>query len=284
MMSISSAFRITNEQHRYGGDYNYQGTMTGTLTAAVNDGLNIIQTCLGSMKSYNRSKISVDDAKSAVMLINQHDLSLYTHTPFILNLASSDNRSKVVNSLNSELHEGSKVGLSSVVHIGAKGTIGDVHATLTQVQCGTRRNGRMRFPLLLENSAGEGTKLGKNIDELRKLFEPFEAKAGIGLCFDTCHAFAANMTDFSTLEVFDEIDAAIGLDRLQLIHLNDSMTECGSCKDRHEALGRGYIWTEKLEALDTLMNFCHEKQIDTCMETHNVLGDLALLRKRRLMC
>jgi deoxyribonuclease-4 len=280
--------RIVNPDRRFGSDFPLLSSVTDTCKAAVQNGLTTVQTYLGNPLDYKRLTINDQDAKTALAYIKEKDLSFYTHTPLKHNLAGQ-NTFAVVASLNSELKEIRKVEGSSVVHIGAKGSISDVIQSLRRVSFGNRRNNhRMRYPLLLENAAGEGTRLGSTIDELRKLFEPFDLTEGLGLCFDTAHAFAAGITNFQTMEIFDEIDAAIGIDRLQLLHLNDSKIPFGGKSDRHQSLGYGYIWPtllleesiEKKESLDDLVKFCTEKKIDMCLETPQPSQDLLFLQKR----
>jgi deoxyribonuclease-4 len=273
-------FRIVNPNRRFGSDFPLLSTITETCKVAVENSLTTIQTYLGDYLSYERLKIDDNDAKIALQYIKEKDLSFYTHTPLKHNLAGS-NTYTVINSLNSELKEIAKIEGSSVVHIGAKGTIYDVIRSLRKVKVGPKRNNhRMRYPLLLENAAGEGTKLGSSIDDLRKLFEPFEANEGLGLCFDTAHAFAAGLTDWQSVDIFDQIDNAIGIDRLQLIHLNDSKIPFGGKSDRHQSIGKGYIWSEKKEGLDELVKYCTDKKIDMCLETPTTGEDLMFLQTR----
>ncbi len=96
----------------------------------------------------------------------------------------------------------------------------------------------------LETTAGQGTALGRSFDEIAAIIDLVEAKERVGVCFDTCHAFAAGYdlrSEDTTVEVFDEFDRVIGLDKLRVLHLNDSKQPFASNKDRHEHIGRGEI-------------------------------------------
>ena len=96
----------------------------------------------------------------------------------------------------------------------------------------------------LETTAGQGTTLGRTFEELAEIIDKTEAKARVGVCLDTCHIFAAGYdirTEESTVAVFDEFDRVIGLDKLHVLHLNDSKQPFASNKDRHEHLGKGEI-------------------------------------------
>ncbi|MDD5764776.1 MAG: deoxyribonuclease IV [Candidatus Marinimicrobia bacterium] len=101
--------------------------------------------------------------------------------------------------------------------------------------------------LLLEITAGQGTNVGNTFEELRKIIEYSVHPERLGVCFDTCHAFAAGY-DLSATEKYHEtfarFDDIIGLDRLKCFHLNDSKKPLGSRIDRHANLGEGLMGWE----------------------------------------
>jgi len=101
-----------------------------------------------------------------------------------------------------------------------------------------------RVIVLLETTAGQGTGLGYRFGHLAQIIELAMAGHRLGVCFDTCHALAAGY-EIRTLEgyeeTFQQFDRMIGLDRLQVFHLNDSKRDLGSRVDRHEHIGEGYV-------------------------------------------
>jgi deoxyribonuclease IV len=104
----------------------------------------------------------------------------------------------------------------------------------------------------LETTAGQGTTLGRSFEELAEIVDKTEAKHRVGVCFDTCHAFAAGYdlrTEESTVSVVDELDRVIGLDRLHVLHLNDSKQPFASNRDRHEHIGKGEIGLSAFTAI-----------------------------------
>ena len=104
----------------------------------------------------------------------------------------------------------------------------------------------------LETTAGQGTTLGRSFEELAAIIDLVEDKARVGVCFDTCHTFAAGYdlrTEEDTLGVIDEFDRVVGLHRLHVLHLNDSKQPFGSFKDRHEQIGQGEIGFDAFRAL-----------------------------------
>jgi deoxyribonuclease-4 len=98
--------------------------------------------------------------------------------------------------------------------------------------------------LLMENSAGTGGTIGRSIDELATLFERLDRHPRLGVCLDSCHLFAsgADVTDEGVLDsVLEEVDDRIGLDRVRLLHVNDSKAPLGSNRDRHDNIGDGLM-------------------------------------------
>lgn len=86
--------------------------------------------------------------------------------------------------------------------------------------------------------------MGGTFEDIRQIIDGIDQRGRIGICFDTCHGFAAGY-DVRTLEQLEmmlrQLDAAIGLDRLKVVHLNDSKGKLGSHIDRHEHIGLGHI-------------------------------------------
>jgi len=100
---------------------------------------------------------------------------------------------------------------------------------------------------VIENTAGQGTNVGHKFEQIRYIIDLVEDKTRVGVCFDTCHAYAAgydirNVESFeTTFRLFDEI---IGIDFLKGLHINDSKKELASRVDRHENLGKGFLGEE----------------------------------------
>lgn len=98
--------------------------------------------------------------------------------------------------------------------------------------------------ILIETTAGQGTGLGADFSEISYILENSTHSNRLGVCFDTCHVFAAGYdirTPETYEETFSEFDRIIGIDRLKFFHLNDSKNDLGSRVDRHEHIGKGFI-------------------------------------------
>lgn len=98
--------------------------------------------------------------------------------------------------------------------------------------------------LLMENSAGAGGTIGRSVEELATIFQRLDRHPRLGICLDSCHLYVSgtDVTDPAALDAcLDEVDAAIGLDRLRALHVNDSATPLGSNRDRHANIGEGLL-------------------------------------------
>jgi deoxyribonuclease-4 len=140
--------------------------------------------------------------------------------------------------------------------------------------------------ILVENTAGQGTCLGHRFEHLATILKSVAQPRRLGVCFDTCHAFAAGYPLFpaeeynATLKLFDEV---VGLRRLKLFHLNDSMKPLGSRVDRHEHIGKGQLGLEPFRLLVNDRRFRNHpmiletpKESDDCDDMDSV--NLATLR------
>ena len=136
--------------------------------------------------------------------------------------------------------------------MGNRGSLSEDEALVTRVVKGINASLHTvnnRVMILLENTAGQGTEIGFNFIQLKKMFSGVEDKGRIGICLDTAHAFAAGY-DFSSKKGLDgslsEFDRLIGLQHLHLLHLNDAKSPLGSRADRHWHIGEGLYRLKRL--------------------------------------
>jgi len=215
------------------------------------------------------------------------------HSSYLLNLASpkDDLWYRSIDTLIIELKRCDALGVRwLVLHPGAHvGTgekagltrmaqaLGDVHSATPDLRAG----------ILLETTAGQGTRLGHRFEQLAWLLEHTVEGERLGICLDTCHAFAAGYelrTPEGYAATIEAFDRTIGLRRLKAVHLNDSKGELGSRKDRHEHIGQGHIG---LAGFRQLLNDPRMERLPGLLETpksddlHEDRQNLTILRSLR---
>ena len=210
---------------------------------------------------------------------------ILAHAPYTLNAASADPgiREFAKNTMADDLvrmeytpgncynfHPGSHVGQG--VETGITYICEMLNAILEPKQQTT---------VLLETMAGKGSEIGAKFEELREILDRVELKDHMGVCLDTCHIWDGGYDVVNHLdEVLTEFDNIIGLDKLKAVHLNDSLNEMGSHKDRHARIGEGKIG---LDALVRVINHPVLKNLPFYLETPNELDgyqqEIALLRE-----
>ncbi len=225
-----------------------------------------------------------------------HQTETYIHAPYYINLASSKNSVRYASSavIREELERGSILDTKYVMaHLGSARDVGEAQG-LKYVVDGLRQAladymGSTQF--LIEISAGAGMVIGDRFEEVAEIIKQVEKgsrklKNTLGVCFDTCHAFASGYDlriAVAVKKTLVEFDRLIGLERLKLIHCNDSKFGLGEHKDRHEHLGKGKIG---LGGFKALVQDKRLKPVNFIIETpKDEVGDdprnLAILKKFR---
>jgi deoxyribonuclease-4 len=173
---------------------------------------------------------------------------IVVHTPYLLNLATADKalHRQSVQALALDIKRAEQLGARYVVtHLGSARERGK--------DCGRQQVVKAlqavmfqdcSVSILLENSAGAGNSIGTGFAELQEIIEGVGKNGRVGVCFDSCHGYAAGY-DFCSAETTEalvrEIDQTVGSQRLELLHLNDCVGSRGSHLDRHEHIGKGKI-------------------------------------------
>ena len=142
----------------------------------------------------------------------------------------------------------------------------------------------MTTTVLLETMAGKGSEVGRSFEELKEILNRTELSEKLGVCLDTCHVWDAGYDIVGDLDgILTEFDKVIGLNRLKAIHLNDSLNDRGSHKDRHARIGEGHIgW----EAFTRIINHPALRDLPFILETPNDdagwTDEIARLRAARI--
>jgi deoxyribonuclease-4 len=187
------------------------------------------------------------------------DIETYVHAPFLINLGSPTvaTYENSVASTAYSLRRAREIGSKGVVvHTGSAVDVDYVDKAWKQIKKGMMpvlNKLKDEDPwLLLEPTAGQGQSLVKKLDDLLYYFEALEWHPKVGVCLDTCHVFAAGhdiAKKGGMTETLDLLVKLVGIDRIKLIHTNDSMDVCGALKDRHQNLGDGEIGLKAFEEL-----------------------------------
>jgi deoxyribonuclease IV len=191
------------------------------------------------------------------------------HAVYLLNLASTkaDFYEKSVDTLSKTVDAACAIGAEAVVfhvgsHQGAGFDAGLERVVPALAQALERCNDTTW--LCMENTAGTGDTIGRSLEELAALYEALDRHPRLGVCLDSCHLFASgyDVTDPDELDrIVKQLDGLIGLDRLRVLHVNDSKTPLGSNRDRHDNIGDGlmgnklavFLGHPKLQGLPALL-------------------------------
>jgi deoxyribonuclease-4 len=196
----------------------------------------------------NTKRIPIDNELTVLAhnLMDKENINInniVVHAPYIINLANPNNIEFNISFLKEEIRRVESLGISKLVihpgsHIGLgletgiKNVIKALNSVIREDQ---------KVIICLETMAGKGTEIGSTFEELEAIIDGIIFNDKIAVCLDTCHVHDSgyDLSDFN--KVLDNFDNIIGLNRLLVIHINDSKNETGTHKDRHENIGIGKI-------------------------------------------
>lgn len=169
------------------------------------------------------------------------------HCTYLVNLAAEDSdiRAKSVASFADELQRCSDLGIPwLVLHPGSHPDLDAGIELIAQGLDGALGAVKGHAGVLLEVTAGQGTSIGHRFEQIARILEKTRREKRVGVCLDTCHLYAAGY-DIATpkgyAKTLEELDRAVGLDRIQAVHLNDCKKPLGCRVDRHEEIGEGTL-------------------------------------------
>jgi len=195
------------------------------------------------------------------------------HDSYLLNLGAPDERlrQRSIGGFIDELERCEMLGIPYLIahpgsHVGSGEETG-IKTIARSIDEAHQLCSGYKVRVALELTAGQGTNLGCNFEQMRRIFDSVKRSELMRLCFDTEHAFAAGY-DLRTQEGYDqtfgELGDSIGLDRLAAFHLNDSKKPFNSRVDRHEHIGKGHMG---LEPFRRLLNDPRFAGLPMCLET-----------------
>jgi deoxyribonuclease IV len=236
------------------------GDITAALEIAHGLGANALQIFSASPRMWGRGNVRIPDADAKRFRDRRAELRLgplAIHANYLINLASPNPvlRARSVQAFHQEIVRGLALGADFLIVHPGSAIDGTKDAAISAIVQGLRQSTRgVRLgdlQILLENTAGQGSCIGSQFVELRQILNSC-ADLPVGVCLDTAHLFATGC-DIRTAAGLDatlnEIDRVIGLDRVPVIHTNDSKVALGSRVDRHEHIGKGKIGRDAFRRL-----------------------------------
>ena len=246
--------------------------LLGSVKEALSYGANTFMFYTGAPQNTARKPIDQLRIEEAKELMKENGIEIdnvVVHAPYIINLANTtkpETFELAVSFLKQEIERCKAIGATRLVlhpgaHVGAGSQIG-LERIVEGLNEATKDCGNVK--IALETMAGKGSECGRTFDELQYIIENVDNNECLGVCMDTCHLHDAgfDLTKFD--DILTEFDQKIGLERLLVVHVNDSKNECGASKDRHENIGYGHI------GFDTLNMIVHHdklKSVPKILET-----------------
>ncbi len=252
--------------------------LLGSVKEALSYGANTFMFYTGAPQNTARKPISelrVDEAKTLMKENNIDINNVVVHAPYIINLANTvkaETYELAVRFLKQEIERCEQIGAKRLVlHPGSHVKAGE-EVGLNQIVKGLNevlKDGQ-KVHIALETMAGKGSELGKTFEEIRYIIDHVEKNELLGVCLDTCHIHDGgyDLNDFD--KVLDNFDKIIGLDRLLVIHVNDSKNVKGAHKDRHENIGYGHIG---FDVLNYIVHHEKLKNVPKILETPYIDGE-----------
>ncbi len=248
-----------------GAHQSIAGGFHRAVERAVETGCECLQIFTRNVNRWDAAAIEPADAAAFRAAVREAGLAcVVAHDSYLINPAAADAglREKSIAGLVLELERAEQLGIRWVVaHPGAAGEQPPPRAVARAaagIATALDRTAGLAAGILVETTAGQGSCLGATFEEIATILDRVDARASrrgrIGVCLDTCHVFAAGYPLGPRAALDDTLarfDRLVGLDRLCLIHANDSKRERGSRVDRHEAIGKGKIGTAAFAAIMT---------------------------------
>jgi deoxyribonuclease IV len=225
------------------------GSLDLAVDRAMNAGCDVFQIFSRNPRGWRFGPLSDEISTAFTTKIQSSGIIPVDHMPYLPNLASPkpDLYEKSVATLSAELERCGRLNIPYLVtHLGhhlGDGIAGGRLRVISAINTALG-DSESNVILLLENTAGEKNSVGSSFEHIRGIMDGLEKNNRVGVCFDTCHAFAAGYelrTEAGIADTLAQFEDQIGIKNLRIIHLNDSKGDRGSSLDRHEHIGMGFI-------------------------------------------
>jgi len=276
-----------------GAHVSIAGGISKSVARAVEIGCDTFQIFTRNQRQWKTPPLDEGDVSDFREQLSRSGLGpVLAHDPYLINLGAPKDGvfERSVEAFTDELIRCSELGIGLLVahpgsHVGSgeASGISRIAEGLDLAWSGFEGNAALKETpmVLLETTAGQGSNLGHTFDQLAGIMERASIKNHLGVCFDTCHAFAAGH-DISTPGAYEktmqDIEDIIGIEKLMAVHLNDSRKGLGSRVDRHSGIGEGMIG---LDGFRSIMNDGRLKEVPMILETPG--GDEAYVKELELL-
>ncbi|ARW22230.1 deoxyribonuclease IV [Levilactobacillus brevis] len=239
--------------------------LLGSAQEAAQYGENVFMIYTGAPQNTRRKSIEDLNIPAAKTFMAAHEQrEIVVHAPYVVNLGNTvkpANFQFAISFLTAEVQRAAALGAKQIVlHPGAHVGAG-APAAIAQIAQGLDTiltAAESPVQIALETMAGKGTEVGRSFEELAAIIDATPHNERLSVCFDTCHTSDAGYAIATNFDgVLNEFDHVIGLDRLKVVHLNDSKNPQGSHKDRHTNIGLGTLGFDVLNAV------AHHPQLTT---------------------
>ena len=258
---------------RFGFHISIAGGFSKVVERARKRGCETIQFFSRNPRGWKYKSLDKEDVEEFRSTLKSSDLfPVFLHMPYLPNIASPEPRYHAlsIDSMATELERAEQLNAQYIiVHIGHRMDSPEANAieAVSQGINEALERATNSVVVLLENTAGQGSEIGSTFEQIAAIMDRVEDQRRIGVCLDTAHSFEAGY-DLSSEEgierTFESFDRLVGLERLYLLHLNDSKTILGSRRDRHWHIGKGRIG---LEGFRSLINHPSLRHLPGIMET-----------------
>ncbi len=240
---------------RIGLHVSIAGSIWGSLERAKALGCNTMQIFSRNPRGWQVSALGKSDVDKFRKLKAAYDIfPVVVHIPYIINLSTPDKilYKRSIDAYIDDIARADALGAEYfVTHLGShvgSGEDNGIRRFSSALKLIIKKS-RPKTMILLENTAGSGSCIGYNFEHLRRIMDDIGAPGNMGVCFDTAHAFEAGYdlkSASGAKKAFGEFERLVGLDKIKVVHFNDSMSSFGSHADRHQHIGKGDIGKEGL--------------------------------------
>lgn len=276
---------------KFGAHESIEGGVFNAIHRGQKATCEVIQMFNKSNNQWRAKKLAAEELDKFFAAIEETGITVAcSHSSYLINLGSPDKalnkksydgfkeeveRCNLLRIPNLVIHPGSHVG--SGEEVGMKAIVANLNKVFDELKTNT-------VTVCLETTAGQGSNLGYTFEQIAFMINGVENKEHIGVCLDTCHIFAAGYPIIDPADykaTIKKFDGTVGLDKLRVMHLNDSKKGLGSKVDRHEHIGKGEIG---LEGFRNIVNDRKLSKVPMVIETpkeEELLEDIENLKVLR---